>query len=33
MVARLSGGWKHKPIVHGSHAAAQCDGLHVFGPH
>lgn len=30
MVACLSGGRKHKPIVHRSHAAAQCDALHAF---
>lgn len=31
MVACLSGGRKDKPLVHESHAAAQCDAHHVFG--
>ena len=33
MVARLSGGRKHKPLVHGSHAASQCDVHHALRPY
>ena len=32
MVACLSGGGEHKPLVQESHAAAQCDAGHVFAP-